>query len=78
MSEFYVVRAATKFEDWVDKDGNWNEIEAQGDPFEKGYHLDYPTKQDALSEAVRLNNAQVLVFSSEKPYPLIDWLPKSR
>lgn len=75
MSEFYVVRVATMFEEWVDKSGNWNN--EAGDPFEKGYHLDYPTKQDALDEADRFTGSQILVFSTEKPYPLIDWLPKT-
>lgn len=77
MSEFYIVRAATKFEDWVDKDGNWNSSEAKGDPFDNGFNLDYSNKQEALEEAARITNAQVLIFSSKKPYPLIDWFPKT-
>lgn len=70
MSEFYVVRVATKFEEWVDKNGNWNNN--TGDPFEGGYALDYPTKQDALDEADRFTGSQILVFSTEKPYKLIE------
>ena len=70
MSEFYVVRVATKFEEWVDKSGNWNN--ETGDPFEGGYTIYYPTKQHALDEADRFTGSQILVFSTEKPYKLIE------
>lgn len=77
MKEFYVVRAATSYETWVDVMGNWNTDSLGGDPFKFRYHTDYPTKEEALVDVERLNG-QLLVFSSEHPYPLIEAYPAQK
>lgn len=70
VDEFYVTRAATSFESWVNEEGYWN-FEECGDPFKHGYTLDYPTFSEAFTEAKTLSG-EVLVFSTEHPYKLID------
>lgn len=70
IDEFYVARAATSYESWVDEQGYCN-LEESGDPIEYGYHTDYSRFSEAYTEAKTLKG-EVLIFSMEKPYKLID------
>jgi hypothetical protein len=73
IDEFYVARAATSFESWVNEEGTWN-FEDCGDPIKHGYNTDYPTFSQVYTEAKTLKG-EVLIFSMEEPYKLIDRVP---
>ena len=72
--KFYIVRSYTPFEKWV-KDGCWD-VDENGDPLKNGYHEDYPSLKDALDEQQQLNG-QVLTFSMEAPYKLLECFPQN-
>lgn len=73
IDEFYVARAATSFEDWVNDEGCWNVSEI-GDPLKQGFNRDYSKFSDAYTEAKTLSG-EVLIFSTQSPYKLIDRVP---
>lgn len=75
--EFYVVISATPISLWV-KLGHWDDEDS--DPIEAGYHTDYPTFEDAqqaLSSCLFSDDAEILVFSSDRPYPLLKRIKKN-
>jgi len=74
--EFYVVISATGLSDWV-KLGHWSD---ETDPIIGGYHTDYPTFTDAqlaLDNCLFNPHAEILVFSQDKPYPLLRRVKKN-
>jgi hypothetical protein len=72
--EFYIVRCSTSYEAWV-KNLAWNNED--GDPIDGGYHKDYATLLDAMDELKKYPDGQVLVFSSVKPYRLLNTFQSS-
>ena len=76
--EFYIARSATPFSEWV-KLGYWN-MDADDDPIKGGYIKDYSSLEEALLEincSPMSYDAEVLVFSTKKPYALLRRVKKN-